>query len=180
MQQTTVWCLMQRARDGFGKPFTGPVEVDETYFDGKERSRPEAKNLRTGQDGVGKAIGAQDAGSQEQCRQRRGCPMSKPNLLDFIEWSIAPEAQVFTGSHTTCQGLKRWNVNANHTSNEQVHGMVRTNGIESFQVLFGRRFRGNCLKMSTKRLPRRLHELAGRRSSPNLDVIDQIDSWSVE
>ena len=54
--QKTAWFMLQRIRKAWERddtPFTGPIEVDETYMGGRERNKRKGKKL--------KAAGAQSA-----------------------------------------------------------------------------------------------------------------------
>ena len=66
VSQKSAWFMLQRIREAWShddlEAFSGPVEVDETYFGGRERNKHKGKKLKAGRGTVGKTavVGAKD------------------------------------------------------------------------------------------------------------------------
>ena len=65
----------------------------------------------------------------------------------------------------------------NHSSGEYVVGIVHTNGIESFWLMFKRGYQGAFHKMSPKHLGRYALEFAGRHNIRPLDTEARCRRW---
>ena len=78
ISQKSAWFMLHRIREAWmpksgGKPYDGPVEVDETYMGGKRRNMSNARRKEladTGRGAVGKTavVGAKDRATKSRLR----------------------------------------------------------------------------------------------------------------
>src|SRR5438876_2087041 len=141
----TAWRMFKQIRSLLDESseiqFSGPVEVDESYFGGKEKFKHESKKLHAGRGSVGKTI---VAGAVE----RKGRVVAKvventesETLVPFIAERVLPSSLVFTDEHRSYGPLKSKGYEhrrVHHAAGIYVEGTVHTNTIEGFWSLVKR------------------------------------------
>ena len=101
--QKAAWFMLHRLRKAFEAevgPFAGPVEVDETFIGGKEKTKHAHKKLKAGRGAVGKAIvvGAKDRETNRVSAAVVGNTDAK-TLQGFVGNYVAEGATVYTDDH---------------------------------------------------------------------------------
>ncbi len=176
--QKSAWYLAHRLRKSWktdGRPFSGPVEADETYIGGK-REQPKSKRAAlSGRGAVGKAI---VVGTKDRETNKIAARAVENNdgstLKGFIGEHTAPGAKVFTDEASAYQGMPFDHESVNHSAGEYVRGMAHTNGIESFWAMLKRGYQGTFHHFSGKHLDRYVGEFAGRHNDREADTIDMM------
>ena len=177
--QKAAWHMAHRLREGLASKsqlFTGPVEVDETYFGGRRRNMPKLKRARlTGRGATGKTAvaGAKD----RKANQVSAVVVQNTDaatLQGFVAENTNPAATVYTDDASAYDSLPFEHESVKHSVGEYVNGQAHTNGIESFWSMLKRAHKGTFHKMSVKHLQRYVNEFAGRHNIRGLDTIHQM------
>ena len=187
VSQPTAWFMLHRIREAWAvddnDQFDGPVEVDESYFGGRQASMPKAKRKTLAGGGTAHmtaVVGAKDRDSNE-VRAEVITDTTKLTLQSFVREHVEPGAAVYTDEHRSYVGLdKDFDHDAvNHRVGEYVDGMVHTNGMESFWSMLKRAHKGTFHKISRKHLQRYVQEFAGKHNIRDSGTLAQMRDTAV-
>ncbi len=183
VSQPTAWFMLHRIREawtgGSGEGgYSGPVEVDESYFGGRRRNMSNAKRKTladTGRGPVGKVavVGAKDRASN-QVAAKVVLNTDAETLQGFVFDHAAQGATVFTDDAPAYDSLPFVHATVKHSVAEFVNGMAHTNGIESFWSMLKRAHKGTFHKISPKHLNRYVQEFAGKHNIRELGTLAQM------
>ena len=182
VSQPTAWYMLQRIRKAFERdddepPFSGPAEVDETYFGGLRKNMGREKRAElTGRGAVGKTAvaGVKDRATGE-VRTRVVERTDARTLQRFVREHVAPGATLYTDEAAAYRGMSEFDhETVVHSVGEYVAGMAHVNGMESFWSVLKRAHKGVYHKISPKHLHRYAADFAARHGVRGLDTIEQM------
>ena len=183
--QKSAWFLAQRLRSALsqdGTLFSGPVEVDETYFGGKRRNMSNAQRKALADAGRGTAGKVAVVGVKDRATKRVSAKVvtstDKETLQGFVREHAAPGATVYSDDALAYESLPFKHATVKHSLSEYVKGDAHTNGIESLWSMLKRAHKGTFHKLSPKHLDRYIQEFAGRHNLRELDTIEQLAAIS--
>ena len=173
VSQPTAWFMLHRIREAWAggdgtSDYSGPVEVDESYFGGRRRNMSNAKRKAladTGRGPVGKTavVGIKDRATKKVAAKVVRSTDAE-TLQGFVMDHADESATVYTDDAGAYEGLPFQHRSVKHSVGEYVNGMAHTNGIESFWSMLKRAHKGTFHKLSAKHLQRYIDEFAGKHN----------------
>ena len=156
--------------------FSGPVEVDESYFGGKRRNMRAAKRKAlTGRGASGKtAVVAMKDRPSNQIRAKVVKNVDRPTLQGFVLDNSVLDAKVYADDAVAYHKLPRDLETVRHSVGEYVRGQAHINGVESFWATLKRAHKGVFHKLSPKHLQRYVNEFAGKHNVRDEDTLAQM------
>ena len=119
--QKAAWFMLHRLRKAFEVevgPFSGTVEVDETFIGGKEKNKHNSKRSHTrGPSGEAVVIGMKNRETNKVVA--KSVPeRTKEELQGFISANVSQKTMVYTDDHRSYIGLPFEHESVNHSVGE--------------------------------------------------------------
>jgi transposase-like protein len=147
------------------EPLSGNVEVDETYYGGKEANKHESKKLHAGRGTVGKAVVVGAVQRKGRVVARHVDDAKAETLIPFVKTRVLSETMIYTDelpTYNTLPSAGYAHKRVNHSAKVYVDGDAHTNTIDGFWSLVKRGISGTYHSVSAKYLQNYLDEYSFR------------------
>ena len=185
--QKIAWFMLHRIREAWAKGgtdadpgFSGPIEVDESFFGGKRKNMSLAKRKELRDAGVGRSpagktavVGAKDRATKRVKAQVVADTVAA-TLQGFVATVAEPGAHIHTDEATAYSGLPFPHETVKHSIAEYVRDQAHIYGMESFCSMMAREYVGIYDKMSPKHLHHYVAEFDGRQNQRSQKTEDQM------
>ena len=186
--QKTAWFVLGRLRKAAEQAsqaagtLPGPIEVDESYFGGREKNKHERKKRHAGRGSVGKmaVAGARSRATGHVLAQKIERP-DAATLIPFAEGATTPGTTIYTDDASVYASLptifnRIHHETVNHSAGEFVRGKAHTQGVESFWAMLKRGYHGVFHDITYKHLDRYLAEFSHRWNMLGLSSSQRLDA----
>ena len=131
------WKMAHKIRSGWDRgksKLEGTVEVDESYFGGKESNKHESKKLNAGRETAGKAVVVGIKQGDSKIHAKHVADTTPDTLHGQLVKNVEEGATVYSDEHKCYDGIGLFfeHETVKHSVGEYVNGQAHTNGIESF------------------------------------------------
>ena len=184
VRQATAWFMLHRLREAcdiVAEPFSGTVEVDETFVGGSKKNMHYAKKKLLPPGPLGNKTVVLGMRERESGRvisypiEDRTTSTLSGNILE----NVKEGSTVYTDDHSGYRYLDEWydHGSVNHTGWQFADGDVSTNGIESVWAVLKRGFKGTYHHWSKKHMRRYVNEFVFRLNSSKVynNTIDRMN-----